>query len=164
MDDNLIKQLAELAKACQRKEVKPIICGGLSVYLSFCHKEGEINHMIRATRDIDLMLSKQDLLEKAKRKAIAEIITDELKYIVQPEKKYHGLRRVTSKSLTFLSLLLKVYRFVITDLVLSNRLYTDTLQRKQSSLMKACELFGCQKSQKNTLKLMLDSMFHLPRI
>jgi hypothetical protein len=41
MDNILIKQLAELAKACQRKDVKPIICGGLGVYLSFCNKEND---------------------------------------------------------------------------------------------------------------------------
>jgi hypothetical protein len=102
MDNILIKQLAELAKACQRKDVKPIICGGLGVYLSFCNKEDEINQMIRATQDIDLMLSKQDLLEEAKRKAIAEIITEELKYIVQPDKKHHGFKKSNNQELDIL--------------------------------------------------------------
>jgi len=102
MDNILIKQLAELAKACQRKDVKPIICGGLGVYLSFCNKEDEINQMIRATQDIDLMLSKQDLLEEAKRKAIAEIITEELKYIVQPDKKHHGFMKGDNQELDIL--------------------------------------------------------------
>jgi hypothetical protein len=50
MDDKLIRQLGELASACRQREVKPIICGGLGVYLSFCKKEGEIRQMIRATR------------------------------------------------------------------------------------------------------------------
>ncbi len=102
MDDILIKQLMELAIACQRKDVKPIICGGLGVYLSFSNKDDEINQMIRATQDIDLMLSKQDLLEEAKRKAIAEIITDELSYIVQSEKKYHGFTKGDNQELDIL--------------------------------------------------------------
>jgi hypothetical protein len=102
MDNILIKQLAELAKACQRKDVKPIICGGLGVYLSFCNRENEISQMIRATQDIDLMLSRQDLLEEAKRKAIAEIITEELKYLVQPEKKHHGFKKEDNQELDIL--------------------------------------------------------------
>jgi len=102
MDNILIKQLAELAKACQQIDVKPIICGGLGVYLSFCNKENEINQMIRATQDIDLMLSKKDLLEEAKRKAIAEMITDKLNYVVQPEKKHHGFKKVNSQELDIL--------------------------------------------------------------
>ena len=90
--DNLIKQLAELATACQRKDIKPIICGGLGIYLSYCNKENEVKQMLRATQDIDLMLSKSDLLQEAKRNAIAEIITDELKYTVQPSKKIQLLK------------------------------------------------------------------------
>jgi hypothetical protein len=102
MNDNLITQLAELAKACQRKSIMPIICGGLGIYLSFYNKEDEIGQMVRATQDIDLLLCRQDLLEKAKRKAIAEIITEELKYIVQPEKKYHGFKKGGTQELDIL--------------------------------------------------------------
>jgi hypothetical protein len=103
MDSNsLIKQLGELAKACQRKDVKPIICGGLGVYLSFCRKEGEIRQMIRATQDIDLMFCGQDLLEEAKRKAMAEIITGELEYAVQEDKKHHGFRKDPDQELDIL--------------------------------------------------------------
>lgn len=118
MDNILIKQLAELAKACQQIDVKPIICGGLGVYLSFCNKENEINQMIRATQDIDLMLSKKDLLEEAKRKAIAEMITDELEYVVQPEKKHHGFKKGDTQELDILvppieGLPQKYYRHII---------------------------------------------------
>ena len=102
MDNILIKQLAELAKACQRKDIKPIICGGLGVYLSFCKREDEINQMIRATQDIDLMLSKQDLLEEVKRIAISEIITNELKYTVQPNKRIHGFKKDSNQELDIL--------------------------------------------------------------
>ncbi|MHC4926947.1 MAG: hypothetical protein ACYTER_06390, partial [Planctomycetota bacterium] len=100
--DNLIKQLAELATACQRKDVKPIVCGGLGIYLSFCNKDNKVNQMLRATQDIDLMLSKADLLEEAKRNAIAEIITDELKYTVQPTKKIHGFQKEANQELDIL--------------------------------------------------------------
>lgn len=102
MDNTLIKQLAELAIACQHHAVKPIICGGLGVYLSFCRKEGEIRQMIRATQDIDLMFCRQDLLEEAKRKAMAEIITEKLDYVVQEDKKYHGFRKDPGQELDIL--------------------------------------------------------------
>jgi len=39
--------------------------------------------MIRVTTDIDLMLTKSQVLEQAKCKAIAEIITGDLKYVVR---------------------------------------------------------------------------------
>jgi hypothetical protein len=93
MDSMIIKQLAELAAACQRKDIKPIICGGLGIYLSYFRKEDGISKMIRATQDIDLMLSREDLLEQAKRNAIAEIITKELNYIVQDNKQHHGFKK-----------------------------------------------------------------------
>ncbi|MCF7956980.1 MAG: nucleotidyl transferase AbiEii/AbiGii toxin family protein [Phycisphaerae bacterium] len=102
MDNTIFNQLSELAQACRRIDVKPIICGGLGIYLSFCKKDNEIQQMIRATQDIDLMLSKQDLLEESKRKAIDEIITHELEYIVQPEKKYHGFKKGLTQELDIL--------------------------------------------------------------
>ncbi len=102
MDNNLLEQLAELVIACHRKNVKPIVCGGLGVYLSFCNKDDEINQMLRATWDIDLMLSKKDLLEEAKRNAIAEIITNELKYIAQPNKQIHGFKKNGNQELDIL--------------------------------------------------------------
>lgn len=97
MDKIIPAQLAELAQACQRKNIRPIICGGLGVYLSFCKKDGEIQQMIRATQDIDLMFSRQDLLEEAKRTAMAEIITEELEYLVHEEKKHHGFRKARGR-------------------------------------------------------------------
>ena len=102
MDNIIIQQLAELAKACEDKDIKPIICGGLGVYLSYCNKENEIQNMLRATQDIDLMLCKDDLLEESKRNSIAEIITDELKYIVQPEKQLHGFKKNNNMELDIL--------------------------------------------------------------
>lgn len=103
MENRIIKQLTELADACQKKDIKPIICGGLGVYLSFCRKEDDIQQMLRATQDIDLMFSKQDLLEEAKRKAMAEIITGELEYVVQEEKKHFGFRKEPDQELDILA-------------------------------------------------------------
>lgn len=100
--DNLLRQLSELAIACRRKKIKPIICGGLGVYLNFFRKEGEIRQMIRATRDIDLMFSRQDLLDEAKRLTMAEIITGELEYVVQDDKKHHGFRKDPDQELDIL--------------------------------------------------------------
>lgn len=101
IDDIIIRQLAALAQACQKRNIKPIICGGLGVYLRFCGKE-EIREIRRATQDIDLMFSRQDLLEEAKRTAMAEMITGELQYIVQEDKKYHGFRKDPNQKLDIL--------------------------------------------------------------
>lgn len=102
MDDLLIRQLTELAQACKRKEIRPIICGGLGVYLSFCGKEDDIKNMLRATQDIDLMFSKEDLLEEAKRRAMAEVIREELEYIVQEGKEFHGFKKEPDQELDIL--------------------------------------------------------------
>lgn len=103
MENKIIKQLVELADACQKKNIKPIICGGIGVYLSFCRKDDEIREMLRATQDIDLMFSKRDLLEEAKRKAMAEIITGELEYVAQEEKKHFGFRKEPDQELDILT-------------------------------------------------------------
>ncbi len=93
MENSIISQLSELANSCQKRDIKPIICGGFGVYLSFCRKQDDIQKMLRTTQDIDLMFSKQDLLEEVKRNAMAEIITGELKYVAQKDKKHHGFRK-----------------------------------------------------------------------
>jgi len=98
----LIKQLSELAEAFRKRDIKPIICGGLGVYLSFCRKEDSVRQMLRATQDIDLMFSKQDLLAEAKRNAMAEIITEELEYHVRDDKKFHGFRKDPNQELDIL--------------------------------------------------------------
>ncbi len=93
LNNSLIIQLTELAKAFQQRDIKPIICGGLGVYLSSCTKESPITQMIRATQDVDLVFSKQDLIDQSKRNAMAEVIVGELEYIVQDKKRYHGFRK-----------------------------------------------------------------------
>lgn len=83
MDERLLKQLTDLAESFGRIGIAPVICGGLGIYLCFRKSEGQGREMIRATRGVDLMLTESQLLEEAKRQAIAEIITGELKYIVR---------------------------------------------------------------------------------
>lgn len=103
MDSELLMQLSELAVACNEREISPIICGGLGIYLSFCKKESEVAQMIRATQDIDLMLSPQDLIEETKRRAIAKIITDELKYVVRDDMRHHGFTKEPNRQLDVLA-------------------------------------------------------------
>jgi hypothetical protein len=81
MDKRLIEQLAELAESFNRIGLKPVICDGLGIYL--CFHKAQARDMIRVTNDIDLMLTESQVLEQAKCKAIAEIITGELRYVVR---------------------------------------------------------------------------------
>ncbi|MEN6386866.1 MAG: hypothetical protein ABFD79_16925 [Phycisphaerales bacterium] len=103
MDNALFFQLYELVQACHKADVKTIICGGLGVYLSFSKRQNDICNMIRATQDIDLMFSKSDLVEEAKRKAIAEIITNELEYVVCNDKQHHGFMKGQNRRLDILA-------------------------------------------------------------
>ncbi|MHC4226903.1 MAG: hypothetical protein ACYSW0_05690, partial [Planctomycetota bacterium] len=76
MDRRIIEQLTELAESFNRIGLKPVICGGLGIYLCFHKAEGQVRQMIRATTDIDLMLTKIQIFEQARRLAIADTITD----------------------------------------------------------------------------------------
>lgn len=80
MDEIILYQLAELAGAFNKIGIKPVICGGLGIYLGFHSRESKVP--LRTTNDIDLILTKTQVLEQSRREAIAEIITDKLKYVV----------------------------------------------------------------------------------
>jgi len=88
MDKRIFQQLADLADCFNRIGLKPVICGGLGIYLCFNKYEGEAQALIRTTNDIDLILTKTQVLEQAKCRAIAEIITGELSYIVREGREY----------------------------------------------------------------------------
>lgn len=111
MDEKLFNQLFELTRALNKIGIKPVICGGLAIYLCFQKREGEeqteeraeAQGMIRATKDIDLMLTKKDISEQAQRSAISEIITGELEYIVCENKKYHGFTKGSDQLLDVLA-------------------------------------------------------------
>lgn len=59
--------------------------------------------MIRATTDIDLMLTKTQVLEQAQRRAIADTITDGLGYIVREGYEYYQFTKDPDQDLDILS-------------------------------------------------------------
>jgi len=103
MDDTIFGQLAELARSLNKIGVRPLICGGLGVYLSLCKRQNEARKMLRATRDIDLMLTEQDVSEEAKRNAIANIITVELNYEVRKGCEHFRFQKGNNQQLDILT-------------------------------------------------------------
>jgi hypothetical protein len=103
MDKRIIEQLADLAEAFNRIRIKPVICGGLGIYLCF-HKSGDQNQqLIRPTTDIDLMLTESQVLEQAQRRAIADTITEGLGYIVREGCEYYQFTKGSVQHLDILS-------------------------------------------------------------
>lgn len=84
MDNNLLNQLVDLARAFHRIGLQPVICGGLGVYLLFRERFvlPDRPPSLRATQDIDLMITRSQAEQPAKREAIAAAILRELEYIV----------------------------------------------------------------------------------
>jgi len=103
MDDTILIQLTELAKPFNRIGIKPVICGGLGVYLRFRNSDGAAHNIIRATNDIDLMITKQQVAEISRREAIAEIITGELEYVVREDGKHFRFTKAPNQQLDILS-------------------------------------------------------------
>lgn len=103
MDDTIFGQLAELAQPLNRIGIKPLICGGLGVYLSLYKRQNEARKMLRATRDIDLMLTGQDVSDETRRNAIANIITGELNYEVRKGYEHFRFQKENSQQLDILT-------------------------------------------------------------
>jgi hypothetical protein len=103
MDKRLIEQLTELAESFNRIGLKPVICGGLGIFLCFHKAQGQARQMIRATIDIDLMLTRTQVLEQARRRAIADMITDGLGYIVREGCEYYQFTKEPDQDLDILS-------------------------------------------------------------
>jgi len=103
MDKKIFQQLADLAESFNRIGLKPVICGGLGIYLCFHKYEGEAQVLIRTTNDVDLILTKSQTLEQVKCRAIAEIITGELKYIVREGREYLHFRKNNNQYLDILA-------------------------------------------------------------
>ena len=103
MDKRIIEQLADLAEAFNRIRIKPVICGGLGIYLCFHKSGGQDKQLIRPTTDIDLMLIKSQILEQAQRRAIAEIITDQLEYVVREGREHLHFKRGDDQYLDILA-------------------------------------------------------------
>jgi hypothetical protein len=103
MDEILLNQLAELAKPLNKIGIKPVICGGLGVNLCFRDSTGAARGMIRATNDIDFMITKEMVFEESRRKALAEIITGELEYVVSKNDRHFRFVKVPDRHLDFLA-------------------------------------------------------------
>lgn len=88
MDNGIANQLIELTRAFNKVRLKPLVCGGLGIYLTFHGRESDIP--IRTTNDIDLMLSESHI---AHRDIIAHIVRDELKYIVLEHGRHFQLQK-----------------------------------------------------------------------
>ncbi|MHC4323551.1 MAG: nucleotidyl transferase AbiEii/AbiGii toxin family protein [Planctomycetota bacterium] len=101
MDNRLIEQLAELAESFNRIGLKPVICGGLGIYLYF--RKAQVRDMIRVTNDIDLMLTETQVFEQARCRAIAEIITGELRYVVREGREHLHFMKDDDKYLDILA-------------------------------------------------------------
>jgi len=95
--------LAELAESFNRIGLKPVICGGLGLYLCFHRVQGQAREMIRATNDVDLMLTESQVFEQAQCRAIAEIITGELRYVVREGREHLHFMKDDDKYLDILA-------------------------------------------------------------
>jgi len=110
MDGAILGQLAELAKSLNKIGVKPVICGGLGVFLCFRDSQGAARGMIRATNDIDLVITKEMLLENSRQNAIADIITEELEYVVLAGGEHFRFTKAPNQRLDILAPPLKGFR------------------------------------------------------
>jgi hypothetical protein len=78
--NDVLKQVIELARTLNALDIEPVICGGLGVYLSFFQNENNEPGILRATKDIDLMLTRREIIEQTKRRAIHAVLTEKLGY------------------------------------------------------------------------------------
>ncbi|RKY10687.1 MAG: hypothetical protein DRP56_00275 [Planctomycetota bacterium] len=101
--DTIFAQLAELAKSLVAIGVRPVICGGLGVYIRFYDKSRSSEQMLRTTNDIDLMLVESDIMVQAKRKAIADVIIDELRYAVREDGRCFRFKKAIDQELDILT-------------------------------------------------------------
>ncbi|MFA5554462.1 MAG: nucleotidyl transferase AbiEii/AbiGii toxin family protein [Phycisphaerae bacterium] len=83
MKDEVLSQLHDLAKAFNKIDIKPVICGGLGIYLKFYSSKNEIE--LRATNDIDLMLTETQVKSQADRNAVLKTIKDDLHYVLRAQ-------------------------------------------------------------------------------
>jgi hypothetical protein len=81
MNVAIFHQLRELTEAFNRIGLKPVICGGLGIYLLFRDR----SQAVRATQDIDLIITRSQASDRATREAIAQAIVDELQYVARED-------------------------------------------------------------------------------
>lgn len=100
MKDEVLEQLHDLTKAFNAIDMKPVICGGLGIYLKYFNREGNIE--LRATKDIDLMLTETQVKSETNRLAISKAIQDDSQYLVKDEAKYFKFEKPPNKMLDIL--------------------------------------------------------------
>jgi hypothetical protein len=132
MDEILLKQLAELARPLNKIGIKPVICGGLGVYLCFRDSKGAARGIIRATNDIDFMITKEMVFEESRRNALAEIITGELEYVVSKDDRHFRFTKAPGRHLDFLAppiddFEIKEHRVKLVKSKLHGRLTTEAI-------------------------------------
>ncbi|MBN1816349.1 MAG: hypothetical protein JW828_03255 [Sedimentisphaerales bacterium] len=103
MDKEILHHLADLAEEYARLGLQPVICGGLGVYLCFSGSEGDAKQLIRATNDIDLMITRAQVLDRSRCRAIARIITEKLHYAVREEGKHFRFLKASGQPLDILA-------------------------------------------------------------
>jgi hypothetical protein len=101
MDEIILCQLVELACAFNKISIKPVICGGLGIYLYFYNRQSELP--LRTTNDIDLILTKTHVPEQLRCEAIAELITGELGYKVCEGGKHFQFEKANQQKLDILA-------------------------------------------------------------
>ena len=100
MNESVLEQLSELVKAFNKIGLKPVICGGLAVYLRFSNRQNDFE--LRATNDIDLMVTKTQAQNEANRLAILKAIKDDLQYVVREDAKHFMFEKPPGSKLDFL--------------------------------------------------------------
>jgi hypothetical protein len=103
VDKKIFHQLADLTESFNKIGLKPVICGGMGIYLCFHKCEGQAKELIRTTNDIDLILTKTQVLKQAQCKAIAEIITGELRYFVRKGREHIHFKKDQDRYLDILA-------------------------------------------------------------
>ncbi len=80
MERWLLDQLTELTRVMGSIDMRPVICGGMGVYLSFHNRAVDGRTSIRATTDIDMMITRSQAVDKETLDALAEKIMGPLGY------------------------------------------------------------------------------------
>jgi hypothetical protein len=102
MDSAVFQQLLELTQGFNKIGLKPVICGGLGLYLLFRDRPKDPED-IRTTTDIDLMIPSSQACNEVERNAIAELITEELQYVVREDGRHFRFIREQTHQLDILT-------------------------------------------------------------
>jgi hypothetical protein len=99
VDSAVLDQLVELTRAFRAIGLRPVIGGGLGLYLLF-HDRSDI---VRATNDIDLMIPPSQVIEETRRRVLAEVITGQLQYVVREDGKHFRFGKEPTRQLDILA-------------------------------------------------------------